>query len=414
MAETTNSILKPASVRHNNYRSVFLTIKELESCSVSHITQRLDLSKTAISKTINILANLGYILSTGKGSSSGAGGKRPELYSVSPNYKYTCCISFYNENTIVEIRNFIGAQAYHKTFDSPESCTTLENFVEFCYMKIIETFNCCGITSDKLCGVIIISDQDKFTEDKGILQILCSLETGEDRIKSQLSKALGTKVAISIENSKDMRGYAELRFDKCRKNKTVVIISVLIQSITGCVICDGMVLNGANGLLGSVAHITTDYSMSKVCSCGRRGCFASVCLQGPILEEIKSEIENGAETSLTLLRQSKSIKMSDIIDASIAGDKLAVRHMDFVLENYVRLFQTIQLTLNPDEVILQIGPYSRGLHYKELNQRFEALKLPESDKPLKISTSEIDPMEAAFIGAADYCIDTYLSQPHSF
>ena len=106
--------------------------------------------------------------------------------------------------------------------------------------------------------------------------------------------------------------------------------------------------------------------------------------------------------------------MSDVIDAKIKGDSLATRHMDFVLENYVRLFYTIQLTLNPDEVILQIGPYSRGLHYKELNQRFGALELPELDKQLKISTSEIDPMEAAFIGAADYCIDYYLNQTFCF
>ena len=83
------------------------------------------------------------------------------------------------------------------------------------------------------------------------------MEAGGEGIKSQLAKVLGVKVNVSVENSKDMRGYAELRFDKTRKYKTVVAISVLKESITGCVIRNGKVLNGSSGLLGSVAHITT-------------------------------------------------------------------------------------------------------------------------------------------------------------
>ena len=80
MAETTNFILKTSSVRHNNLPfRVSLTIKELGSCSVSHITQRLDLSKTAISKAYKYSSRLGtyYFYRQGQFILK-LGGKRPE------------------------------------------------------------------------------------------------------------------------------------------------------------------------------------------------------------------------------------------------------------------------------------------------------------------------------------------------
>lgn len=415
MAPQPTPVLKPAAVRHNNYRSILLTVRELGVCTVADIAARLSLSKTAIFKAILHLTELGFVLSAGKGTSSAAGGKPPEKYSVNPNCRYTCVINFYHDLIIVYIHNFAGGIVHQTSFPFPDFMVTdVNELLAYCCAWISQTLSFCQLEPKHLCGVIFLYDTTP-ARHNAIFQCFKNPAVVQE-LKARLAEKLGIPNVVYVENPKDMRGYAELQADQSRRQKLVAVVSVLKEEVTGCILHYGRVLHGAGNMVGNFAHMPTDFSMTTQCSCGRRGCFASAVLRDPILKRLAIELKSGTPSSLQGSYQARTMSMVDVTTAADAGDELAGRHMDFVLENYTRLIYMVYLTLNPDELVLQIGPNGREFHERELNRRFHALDLPSpgGKDVLKISTSSIEPYKATAIGAANYCIDNFLDNPACF
>lgn len=412
-----NLVLKPASVRHNNYRSILLTIRSKKVCTVADIAEELGLSKTAVFKAILRLSELGFVVSAGKGTSTATGGKPPENYCINPNCRYTCTISFYHDIIIVHIHNFLGEKVHQTSFPLPDNTSTIstEETIDLCAEWINQAFAFCGLDPALLCGVIVLHENDISRQDP-MYQLLKKKDTAQ-LFKELLAKKLNVPDIIHVEHSKDMRGYAELHTtDEGRKNKLVVVVSVLKSEVTGCILHYGNVLHGMSGTVGDFAHIPTDYAMRNQCTCGRRGCFATAALKSYILKGVSRELKAGAPSILQDSFNNQTLNMVAVVNAVEAGDELAKRHMDIVLENYINLLYTIYMTLNPDEIVVQVGPHGQAFHERELNQRFRELNLPKQSYKdvVKISTSLIEPFKATSIGAAFYCIDQYLENPVCF
>lgn len=415
MPAQKNMVLKPASVRHNNYRSILLTIRSMGICTVADIAKELNLSKTAIFKAILRLTELGFVISAGKGSSTASGGKPPEKYSINPNCRYTCSISFYHDVIMVYIHNFIGELVHQTAFPTPDAyMNNTDEVLTFSYKWITQTLSFCHVEPRLLCGVIFLYDSDPMRQDLANLYFKSKERTAE--LGRRLSEKLGIPDVIYVRSPKDMRGYAELQSDESRREKLVVVVSVLKEEVTGCILHHGAILEGAGSSAANFAHVPTDLSMEHLCTCGRRGCFATVALKSYILKRLSKELKAGTPTMLQEPYQAHSLNMVNVVHAAEAGDEVANRHMDHVLENYTTLIYIIYLTLNPDEVILQVGPNGKDYHERELNKRFREINLPSHDRTevLKISTSPIEPYKATAIGAANYCVDNYLNNPICF
>jgi hypothetical protein len=248
MPDQTNVVLKPSSVRHNNYRSVLLTIRTLGVCTVSDIAEKLNLSKTAIFKAVLALQEQGFVLSAGKGASTPSGGKPPETYCVNPNCRYTCSITFYHDLVIVYIHNFMTELIHQTSFplNMGLECTP-EAYADLFCQWIYQAFAQCHADPKLLCGVLFLHDREALQQDS-ISQLFLSSEMHHP-LTLHLANKLGIPNLIHVEQPKDMRGYAELRVDDSRRNKLVVVISVLKEDVTGCVLNHGSILHGAAGTL---------------------------------------------------------------------------------------------------------------------------------------------------------------------
>lgn len=411
-----NLVLKPASVRHNNYRSILLTIRSKGVCTVADIAEELGLSKTAVFKAILKLTELGFVVSAGKGTSTATGGKPPENYSINPNCRYTCTITFYHDIIIAHIHNFLGEKIYQTSFPLPDNTSTIsqEEAIDLCAEWVTQALGYCNLNPSRLCGVIVLHDNETNRQDP--MYHFVKDKQSVPTFKKLLAEKLKVPDIIHVEHAKDMRGYAELHADNSRKQKLVVVVSVLKEEVTGCILHYGTVLHGMSGTAADFAHIPTDYAMRNQCTCGRRGCFASAALKRYILKGISRELKAGSPSILQEPFNNQTLNMVAVVSAAEAGDELAKRHMDIVLENYTHLLYTIYMTLNPDEIVVQAGPHGQAFHERELNQRFRELNLPKQayQDVVKISTSLIEPFKATAIGAAFYCIDQYLENPICF
>ena len=412
----SNLVLKPASVRHNNYRSILLTIRAKGICTVGDIADELGLSKTAVFKALLRLTEQGFVMSAGKGSSTATGGKPPENYCINPNCRYTCTISFYHDIIIAHIHNFMGEKIHQTSFPLPDNTSTIskEETIDLCAQWISQALSFCNLTPSQLCGIVVMHDNEVSRQDP--MYHFIKNPQLFPLFKKMLSEKLNISDVIHIGHSKDMRGYAELHTGEDRKKKLVVIVSVLKEEVTGCILHYGSILHGSAGTAADFAHITTDYALRNQCTCGRRGCFASAVLKNHILKGISRELKAGSPSILQESFINQSLNMVEVVNAVELGDELAKRHMDIVLDNYIHLLYNIYMTLNPDEIVLQVGSHGQAFHERELNQRFRELNLPKQafKDVLKISTSHIEPFKATSIGAAHYCIDQYLDNPNCF
>lgn len=408
-----NQVLKPVSVRHNNYRSILRTITAHGTCTVTEIAEALGLSKTAVFKAIQKLMDLGFVTSQGKGSSTAVGGKPPENFCVNPNARYTCSITWYHDIILLFIHNFLGEEIYQGSFPMPD---TVDDLTEVTAAPLYagwirQAMQLCQLDTSLLCGVMLIVQGRDSTSMARMGSFLKTPELA-DIFQKGLAASLGiSEKSIHVERARNLRGYAELCTDESRKNKLVVVVSVLKEEVTGCILNKGAILSGANDCSADFAHIVTDYTMRNTCSCGQRGCFASVVLKDYIIRDLVQDLKAGAVSSLQENYRQHTLHMSAVVDAAEAGDSLAMKYMDFVLDNYIRLFHIIYQMLNPDEIIFQCSPRGQRFHAQELNSRFQALNL---SNPMVISTSCVEPFKATAIGAARYCVDLFLDDPDCF
>lgn len=405
----SNSILNPSLVRHNNYRSILLAIRGLGSATVTAIAEKLALSKTAISKGIAFLADLGFVLPMGKEASSAVGGKPAELYTISPTCRFSCSVVHYGDLMTVSLFDFLGTQVGQASFPIPQSSVTAQELPALFCGWVEQVAKSTGITTRQLCGVVFLAGH-------AFLNRFYKSTVEIDGFKEAAGAQLGIPGFVYVEDPKDMRGYSELRADPARQDETLVVISVLRTEITGCVIDHGVIRRGHHGSIADFAHVTTDYSMSRTCSCGRKGCYGTIVKRDAILHTVTRELRAGAESSLQPTYQQGVLQIMDVVHAAEEGDPVAKKCMDRVLENHFNLIFTIYLILHPDEIIFQTGTASKTYHSERLNQL-----LQEADDPLngraitmRISQGTYEPFEATAIGAADFCVDQYLNNPACF
>ena len=84
----------PQAIRNRNYQVIINMLREMEICSIRDLVQRSALSKTAVKRIIDNLLDAGVVCLAGKGQSSEAGGKRPELFTLCANQAYAISCIF--------------------------------------------------------------------------------------------------------------------------------------------------------------------------------------------------------------------------------------------------------------------------------------------------------------------------------
>lgn len=146
---------KPRRSRRQNYQTILQLFRDKDQLAVRDIMEVVSLSKTAITNILTNLIEMGTIHSIGKGDSTTQGGKKPELYALNPNYRYSMTVFFSQHSCFCQIYNLnynCIAELYQKSESGTEY--TYPEALSVMVAQIQTLLAQTRLTEDQLCGIV--------------------------------------------------------------------------------------------------------------------------------------------------------------------------------------------------------------------------------------------------------------------
>jgi predicted NBD/HSP70 family sugar kinase/fructoselysine-6-P-deglycase FrlB-like protein len=205
------------------------------------------------------------------------------------------------------------------------------------------------------------------------LSFTSNLPASGRRLSADLSARLGRRVPV--ENDCKCFALSEANGGAGAGYRTVFGL-ILGTGVGGGVCVDGRLVRGLNGLPGEVGHFglpaerVAKYGLPLVpCGCGRTGCYETY-VSGPGLSRIAAHVTG------------RRLAAAEIARAAADGDASMQAVRAIWLDLLAELIHTIQLTVDPDCVVLGGGLSRMAGLADDLAKTFEAHKLPVVRSPI--------------------------------
>ncbi|MCG5215989.1 ROK family transcriptional regulator [Streptosporangium sp. KLBMP 9127] len=197
-------------------------------------------------------------------------------------------------------------------------------------------------------------------------------------------------VPILVENDATAMAVGEW-WSSWRSVPSLLLVKVA-TGIGAGIVLDGRIYRGAQEAAGSIGHVRLREQDDRVCSCGSRGCVASLASGQAIARDLGADL-----TSRDVVRL---VQMGD--PAAIARTQEAGRTLGIVLATAVSL-------LNPGVLVLAGDMAETQEHYLTgIRETVYRRSLPYTTHGLEIATSRLG-HRAGVIGGAVSVIDHVLS-----
>jgi predicted NBD/HSP70 family sugar kinase len=215
-------------------------------------------------------------------------------------------------------------------------------------------------------------------------------------------------VPVHVDNDANLGALAEYRWGAGRDVDDLIYIKIA-HGIGAGYILGGEIYRGAGGIAGEMSHMPID-PKGEPCVCGLRGCLATF-VSAPALENrLKSLINDYPQSVLV----NKNPIMTDIEDAALAGDKLALQlvneaaeYLSFSIAGWVNL-------MNPAMVILGGSMARLGeLLLQPIREKIKCCTLLKSVAKVRIHTGELG-IQAIAIGAATFALEEAFEEHHFY
>lgn len=259
------------TMREHNVHIVLSEIINSPEVSRAEISKNTKLNKATVSEIVRELINNDYVVETGIGDGSSAGGRKPILLKI--NKTAGISLSFdIRYDKISYMMNFLNGE--QMKYDSKKIKITKDNVV------------------DEICSIVKDIKSEMSETPFGIIGITISLHgiiSGKDIIftpkynideidlVSELEAEL--KLPIFIENEANLAALAEASMD----NKHTNLITCSIHTGLGAgIIIDEKLYRGHEGRSGEIGH-TVLYPGGLECSCGNLGCIEQYCSETAVL-----------------------------------------------------------------------------------------------------------------------------------
>ncbi len=405
----SNESSKPRHLKYNNHKLVLSILSKNGELTVSDIATRINLSKTTITKIISSLEKKSLVYSTGKGSSTDEGGKKPVLYAFNSKYRYGISIILgygFFEGAVMDLRcNILHRESVVSAFDE-----SYENTIKTAVLIIKQLISSIDITSDQLCGIAICCE-GVVDSVNGIIRYPIQHSKWEENlpVRDDLRNALPFETPIYVENVCCLAGFRELLEEENQNYSCLVTINT-IESTGGCVIRNNQLIKGKNGFIGEVGHIIIDPQSAEKCLCGGTGCFEALVAPHTLYKEAVRLRDQYPESLLFKKSTPEELSMPDIFLAADAGDGLARCVLDSVILYFLLLIHNILLLHDPDLIIIQETYARSGCYFREnLIKRVHSIPFYKIKPNFRIDFSAHNEFEDFLTGGAFYIYNQYLN-----
>lgn len=324
-------------------------------CSANDISAEIGLSRQTVMKAIQFFLQTDLIVSIGKGTSTTVGGKRPELYALSPN-KYFLCISLWPLDMRLHLYTIGGNTVDRIALKTPlpnDPKVAIANAGELARNLLeknnIALTNICAVSLSTAGTIDYKSSRLKFSSQ--------SPTWGSDiPLADYLKSYFAPNTLIFLENAGKMAARPFLQDPDLSEKRVLTIFSC--WGLSSCLIEKSHILSGKNSLIGEIGHMVIDPCDDERCGCGNNGCLERLVSAQRIHTMINGERDRYPE-SVLFSDPAEKITIPALFSASEREDPLAKKVVDDLASTFAAALKNITLIFDPDLIVFQ-GDYANA------------------------------------------------------
>lgn len=401
----------PSDLKYTNRTQVINAFLGNGALSANGISAEIGLSRQTVMKSIQFFLRKGVLVSAGKGDSTSVGGKRPELFQLSPE-RYFLCITIWPQDLSLHLFT-IGKQLVDSlaliTPLPAEAKTAIDNVGRLAKQLLEKN----RIRPEQLYAVSLSTSG---TVDYATGRLKYSSQTpmwGTDLpLKDYLRPYFAPGTMIFLENAGKMTARPFLLEPELSGKRVLVMFTC--WGLSSCLIEKNHILSGKNSLIGEIGHMIIDPGDEELCGCGGRGCFERLVSEGRVRKIVAEKRERYPDSPL--LRGSlDQLTIPELFEASRAADPLAREVADYLAGVFATGLRNISLVFDPDLVVFQ-GDYASADDYfdQKLRVYLQGFQYYPPDGPCDIQYDKRPLAEMNALGSYTALVERYFDTPELY
>ncbi|MFI6919068.1 ROK family transcriptional regulator [Nonomuraea spiralis] len=342
------------------------------------------LSRSTVTDRVDRLIAAGYLHESGVGASGG--GRPPSVLDVDATRRLMLVADLGATHARVALtdlaaRPITEERAEMRIDRGPEAVLT---WVREAFLRLLDK---AGRPADEVCGIGL--DLPGSVDHTNGRVIRSFLMPGWDDHPIREAFAPAYDVPIMVENDANAMALGEW-WSSWRGTDSLILVKVSTGIGTGIVL-DGQIYRGVEEAAGNIGHVRIRESDDRVCTCGSRGCVASLASGHAVAADL------GQESSRDVVRL---VQAGD--PAAVARTQEAGRTLGVVLATAVSL-------LNPGVLVLAGDMAQTREHYLTgIREIVYRRSLPYTTRNLEIVTGGLGD-RAGIVGMAVIVMEHVLS-----
>jgi predicted NBD/HSP70 family sugar kinase len=342
------------------------------------------LSRSTITDRVDRLIDAGYIHESGVGASGG--GRPPSVLDIDATNRLVLVADLGATHARVALTDLAARPLAeeHSEMRIDRGPEAVLSWVLQAFQRLLDRS---GRVSDQVCGIGL--DLPGSVDHTSGRVIRSFLMPGWDDFPIGEALRESFDVPVLVENDANAMALGEW-WSFWRETRSLVLIKVSTGIGTGIVL-DGQIYRGVEEAAGNIGHVRLRETDVRVCTCGSRGCVASLASGHALAADL------GKETSREVVRL---VQAGD--PAAIAVTQEAGRTVGIVLATAVSL-------LNPAVLVLAGDMAETREHYLTgIRESVYRRSLPYTTRNLEIVTSSLGD-RAGIVGTAVLVMEHVLS-----
>ena len=399
----------PSDLKQQNRHTILSIFSDNCEHTASEIAEKTGISKLTVMKAIQFFCEKGILTSSGKGSSTERGGKRPACYCFSYDkcslnitmWPDRLCFTLFRLNQTV-----VRQQSMQWVIPSaPKDAFAILGRYAMDFLADSH------VTVEDLYGVNLSTAGIVDYENLVLRYSSHSPAWGTDiPVGQYLREIFGKSPFYFVENSGKCIGRAVFARQPDSSLRTLVMFTS--WGISAALIREGKILNGRDSIIGEIGHMTLDPYDAEPCSCGSYGCAERLLSASRLMQEIAL---SPPPPISPLSNFTSLVTLGNVFTASHQGDPYARQLVRRRAEYFADLLRNTALAFDP-ELVIVVGDYSAADVYFDrcLKERLSRFHYFSSGSPFRIAydQSPLEKLDAE--GGAIAMLEHFISQPYLY
>ncbi len=342
--------------------------------TLADLGKELNLSIPTITKMVGELIDDGIVMDFGKIETPG--GRRPNIYGLNEGSGYFIGVDITQDLVHIGLINFKGDLIDEQNNIPFQETPPQERFEHLC--SIITQFIDKTVVSKEKILSIGINISGRVNTQTG--HSFSAFYFNERPLTEMFEERLG--INVSIDNDSRAMAYGEYIKGCVKGEKDILYVNISWGLGLG-IIVNGQLYYGKSGFSGEFGHITA-FDNEILCHCGKKGCLETEASGMSLYRKFLEKLKSGHSSLLS----KENISLSNIIQASLQEDMLAIELIEEVGNTLGKHIASLINLFNPELVVIG-GTLADAGDYLLLPLRSAirkySLNLVNKDSVIKIS-----------------------------